>query len=136
MVTSRFTIATAPNVPSNNETFTSRQSDHAATHLTITAGASDKYLWIFFYNGDTDTETIENILATIQVEVGSSATEYTAYKQPTTYTAELGETVFGGSVDLVSGEVISQSLPAVTVGDADPVWMTVMEAVSCPFATS
>ena len=45
---------------------------------------------------------------TIQLEVGSSATEYAAYKNPTTYTAELGETVFGGSVDLVSGEVKSE----------------------------
>ena len=44
-----------------------------------------------------------------QIEVGSSATQFEPYKNPTTYTAELGETVFGGSVDLVSGEVIDSN---------------------------
>ena len=54
----------------------------------------------------TTSDGITTVIENIQLEVGSSATEYTAYKQPTTYTAELGETVFGGSVDLVSGEKV------------------------------
>ena len=54
---------------------------------------------------------------TIQLEVGSSATEYAAYKNPTTYTAELGETVFGGSVDLVSGEKV-KTYKEITVGNS------------------
>lgn len=39
------------------------------------------------------------------LEVGSTASAYVPYQAPTTYTAELGETVYGGSVDFVSGEV-------------------------------
>lgn len=68
---------------------------------------SDGFYAFWLYN-NTDNISVDDI-EYIQVEVGTSATEYTAYKQPTTYTAELGETVFGGSVDLVSGEVIDSN---------------------------
>lgn len=43
--------------------------------------------------------------SSFMLEVGSSASDYVPYQAPTTYTAELGETVYGGSVDFVSGEV-------------------------------
>lgn len=39
----------------------------------------------------------------IQLEVGSTATEYTPYTAPTTHTTSLGRTVYGGTVDMVSG---------------------------------
>lgn len=48
-------------------------------------------------------------LINVQIEVGSTATEYTPYQEPTVYTADLGETVYGGSVDLVSGEKVKTS---------------------------
>lgn len=41
-------------------------------------------------------------LSTIQLEVGSTATTYEAYKFAT-HTSALGQTVYGGTVDLVSG---------------------------------
>ena len=37
------------------------------------------------------------------VEVGSSASAYEPYKAPTTYTADLGRTVYGGTADIVNG---------------------------------
>jgi hypothetical protein len=49
-------------------------------------------------------------LKNIQIEVGSSPSTYEPYRAPTTYTAELEETVYGGSVDLVSGEVKESSI--------------------------
>lgn len=55
------------------------------------------------------SEGITTVIENIQLEVGSSATQFEPYKQPTTYTANLGETVYGGSVDLVSGEVIDSN---------------------------
>lgn len=57
-----------------------------------------------YSSSTTFTVTVSNPM----LEVGSSATQFEPYKQPTTYTAELGETVYGGSVDLVSGEVKSE----------------------------
>lgn len=40
----------------------------------------------------------------IQLEVGSTATDYEPY-QGTTYTTSLGQTVYGGTLDVVSGEL-------------------------------
>lgn len=38
-----------------------------------------------------------------QIEVGSTASTYTEYVTPTTHTATLGRTIYGGSVDVVNG---------------------------------
>ena len=46
--------------------------------------------------------------SSFMLEVGSSASAFEPYQAPTTYTAELGETVYGGSVDFVSGEVVKE----------------------------
>lgn len=43
-------------------------------------------------------------ILTIQLEVGSTATAYEAYTAPTTYTASLGRTIYGGTADIVTGE--------------------------------
>ena len=48
----------------------------------------------------TGTEATE-----YQIELGSTATDYEPY-QGQTYTADLPQTVYGGTVDLVSGEVV------------------------------
>ena len=38
-----------------------------------------------------------------QIEVGSTASTYTEYVEPTTHTANLGRTIYGGEVDVVNG---------------------------------
>lgn len=45
-------------------------------------------------------------LDTYQIEVGSSASTYAPFTAPTSFEADLGEVVHGGSVDFVSGEVV------------------------------
>lgn len=40
---------------------------------------------------------------TLQLEVGSTASTYEPYQTPTTYTASLGRTIYGGEVDIVNG---------------------------------
>lgn len=102
----RFSLATAEVIPSNNAVFTGRQANNTATSISITAGANDKYLWAWIYLDGTDSGTLEDMISSVQIEAGSSATEYTPYEEPTVYTADLGEPVYGGSVDLVSGEVV------------------------------
>ena len=55
---------------------------------------------VFVYkSGYTDVTDIE----TAQIEVGSTATAYEAYEAPTTYTASLGRTIYGGTADIVNG---------------------------------
>jgi hypothetical protein len=39
----------------------------------------------------------------IQIEAGTTATAYAPYVEPTTHTANLGRTIYGGSVDVVNG---------------------------------
>jgi hypothetical protein len=72
----RFQIATAEVIPSNGASFTGRQSNNTATSLTITASASDKYLWAWVFLDGTDTGTLADMLDSVQIEKGSSATEY------------------------------------------------------------
>lgn len=43
-------------------------------------------------------------ISNVQIEVGSTATAYEAYTSPTTYTASLGRTIYGGTADIVTGE--------------------------------
>ena len=40
----------------------------------------------------------------VQIEVGSTATEYEEYIEPTTRTVSLGRTIYGGIADIVTGE--------------------------------
>ena len=100
----RFQIATAEAIPSNGELFTARQANNTATSLTITASANDKYLWAWVFLEGTDTITLSEMLASVQIEVGSTPTQYTAYEAPTTATVSLGRTIYGGTADIVTGE--------------------------------
>ena len=74
--------------------------------MTITASATDKYLWAWIYLAETDTGTLEDMLASVQIEVGSTSTTYEAYSTPTTYPVSWSEhgTIYGGYVDAVTGE--------------------------------
>ena len=49
-----------------------------------------------------------------QFEIGSTAHEYEPYTAPTTYTAQLGRTVHGGTADLVTGEGVDENGNAYT----------------------
>lgn len=100
----RFQIATAEVPPTNGAVYTGRQTGNTASSLTITAGANDKYLWAWIFLEGTDTGTLSDMLDSVQIEVGSSASSYTAYTATTQYTASLGRTIYGGTADAVTGE--------------------------------
>lgn len=70
--------------------------------FTLSADTDDIFLHVYKSGGITAEDVSDFML-----EVGSSASAYVPYQDPTTYTAELGETVHGGSVDFVSGEVVN-----------------------------
>lgn len=70
------------------------------TPKTFTTPANAKYITIVFGSYTLDTEgTVSNI----QLEIGSTASAYEPYIAPTTYTASLGRTIYGGDVDIVNG---------------------------------
>ena len=57
-------------------------------------------MWVIGQDGSVSTSDI----LTIQLEVGSTATSYEPYTAPTTATAFLGRTIYGGTADIVTGE--------------------------------
>jgi hypothetical protein len=67
----------------------------AADNITITTGEDAFYLVSYFYNAVNDTITLDEMLSSIQIEVGTTATPYEQYKAPTTYTANADGTVDG-----------------------------------------
>lgn len=79
ILSERFVIATAEAIPADGVAFTSRIQNDTRQSLTITSGANDAYLWIFCYLGTVDTKTLQEILNSIQVEVGSTATAWAPY---------------------------------------------------------
>ncbi len=105
-VGARFSIATSSNIPSNGATYTSRQAGNTSPSLTITADANDTYLWAWVYLENTDTGTLADMLASVQIEVGSTATIYEPYATPETlavsWQTEAG-TVYGGELNVTTG---------------------------------
>ena len=74
------------------------------TNLSDNIDAVHKLCQNLFIYPNTE-ESFEKLFARydIQVELGTSATEYTPYIAPTTHTTSLGRTVYGGTVDVVRG---------------------------------
>lgn len=101
-VSSRFAIAVSPDIPVNNGNVSDAIQNNNATELTITAGASDRYLAVWFWFTQ-DTLTPEQILDSLQIELGSTATTYEPFNG-TTYNIPFGETLSGdGTFDVLSG---------------------------------
>lgn len=73
------------------------------TSYTRTFTLNGNTLYIGLYVTATGT-TGDTIVKNLQLEVGSTATSYEAYSAPTTYTASLGRTIYGGQADIVTGE--------------------------------
>lgn len=72
---------------------------------TFTTHASAYYIRISYRSTDTD----------IQLEIGSSSTDYAPHIS-TTHTANLGRTIYGGSVDVVNGTGTETAGKAVFTG--------------------
>lgn len=63
---------------------------------TLTAPSTAKYLCCYVYDGAVDTTlTVDEVLSTLQIEVGSVATEYESYQQSQTLTIALPNGLLG-----------------------------------------
>lgn len=93
-------------------TVISRENHTSRSFVTIQTGTKDVYLRVWInYDGSTqlNNKTDEQIIDLFapQLEVGSSATAYEPYTAPDVYPVSWSSegTVYGGYVDLVTGEV-------------------------------
>lgn len=103
----RFCIATAPTAPADNAPFSVRNANNTASSLTITSGANDAFLWAWVYLQDTDTVSLDTMLASLQIELGSTATAWTPYSNECPISGwdsveveAAGENLWGGSAFL------------------------------------
>ena len=81
---SRFAIAFSSEIPVIDTNLNGLVYDYTGKKLASTSDSDSKYLCVWYYNsGDTLTE--QEILDIIQIEQGSTATDYEDYIEPAIY---------------------------------------------------
>ena len=83
ILSQRYRVATYSSVPQLNSETSNYAGEYSDTSITITSGANDTYLAVWYYNGGLDTLTEQQILDSIQIEYGNQATPYEAYNGTT-----------------------------------------------------
>ena len=114
MVGKRFSVACSDVEPAVNAPLYGVILDYTGTSITITTENSTKYVLAWCYLGSEDTATEAEMLASVQFELGSDATEYEPYNG-VNVSIDLGRTVYGGTLDVISGELtVTTELYSVT----------------------
>ena len=80
-LTARFAVAFTDDIPSIGVAVTGRVQNNTSSSITTTSGINSRYIVVWLYHVDLDTATIKinEVLATLQIELGSTATSYTPY---------------------------------------------------------
>jgi len=100
ITSNRFRAGTTDVLPASGVQVKNVSTNDSGKTLTVTSDSNSKYLIVYFWiNGDTSTE--QQILNGIQIEKGSSKTEYQAY-QGNTYEINLGKNLL--SIDSISSQ--------------------------------
>jgi hypothetical protein len=102
LATTRTLIAFYASAPTNNAQGTILSSANLVPRtITLT---SDGYLVAFIYNNSGETNTWSEVLDSIQLELGSTATAYEA-PQIQQLTIDLDGTRYGGTIDVLTGQM-------------------------------
>lgn len=80
-LSARFIIGETATLPADGVTVSNIIRDDTATHLTITTGPTAQYIVVFCHHS-SDTMTLAEIAATVQIEAGSVASQYASYFTP------------------------------------------------------
>ena len=78
----RFIVAYTTDLPAQGVTTAGDITNNEASSITITTGATAKYLVAFVHNTSYDTVSKQDMLDSVQIEYGSQATSYSAYFTP------------------------------------------------------
>ena len=90
VTTARFAVAFTDVLPASNVAVTGRVQNNTATSITATSGTNSHYIVIWVYHSSYDTSiTLDEVLATLQIEKGATATPYEPYPAPKTLNAKL-----------------------------------------------
>ena len=115
----RFIVAYTKELPDINVDIYGSIQDATASNITITTGADAKYIVAMVYNGNVDSGTAEEMLASVQIAEGTDTT-YHAYNG-TTYAVSWQDeagTVYGGVLDVARG-LLTVTKAYVDVGQAN-----------------
>lgn len=80
--TNRFVVATANTIPVQGTAMSGLTQKNNDSSITITTGNDAKYIVCTFYRTTEATLTEQELIDSIQVEVGSTATSYAPYFEP------------------------------------------------------
>ena len=100
----RFSIAYTKELPAVGVSIYGRVISNAASSLTITTGGDAKYLVAYVYLSGTDTITEQKMLGSVQIELGSTVSAYSAYDGKT-YSVSFPSPVYSGEIDWVGKKV-------------------------------
>lgn len=81
----RFRVAYTKETPNFNTSIYGAIEDFTANSISITTGADAKYIIAYVYNVNNDSITWAEMLASIQIEEGTEATDYVPYHHSRTY---------------------------------------------------
>lgn len=102
----RFAVATSENIPANGVAFTSKSQHNTSSSDTITAGVNDRFLWAWVYMDGSDTGTLQDMLDSVQIEVGSSPSSYASFVKAD-YIVDFDVTIYGGNFTSQTGVLTS-----------------------------
>ena len=97
----RFGVAYSEEVPVAGLQCSGYTANNTASSITITTGATAKYICAYVYHSSYDSGTAQDMLDSVQIEEGT-ATAYEAYNG-TTATTALQTTCYGGYLNLETG---------------------------------
>lgn len=97
----RFRVATTVDVPADGVVCSQIISDNTASSITITTDATAEYLCAYVYNTTVDSGTDTEMIASVQIEEGSSASPYRQY---------IGDAIYGGTLDVETGVLTIDSI--------------------------
>ena len=93
---SRFAVAFAEETPTIGPTIHDIIRSDKSTSITATSGANGNYIVVWLFHGNYDTTiTVDEILSSLQIQLGTTATEYEPYIAPTEYIPTAGGTIEG-----------------------------------------
>ena len=82
ILSSRFILGTTSRLPANGVAVSGILTKNNETSATITTGSDAKYLCVYYIRSASDTVTKQQLLDSIQIERGSTATSYAPYFAP------------------------------------------------------
>lgn len=98
-----FRVAYTTEYPAAGVSVKNFTDNGAATHITFRTGSDAQYLVTYVWL-DGKGDNADAILASLQIEEGGVAT---AYESPgNTYTVQIGQTVYGGKIDWLTGKLV------------------------------